>query len=63
MPKQKSLFENDEDKPHGQSTELTITAQKLGPEQQLFNQLLEKARPCKTSRRLQRRTKKSAKPS
>jgi hypothetical protein len=42
MPKQKSLFENDEDKPHGQSTELTITAQKLGPEQQLFNQLLEK---------------------
>ncbi len=42
MPKQKSLFESDEDDAQTQSTELTITAQKLGPEQRLFNQLLEK---------------------
>jgi hypothetical protein len=42
MPKQKSLFESDQDDAPTQSTELTITAQKLGPEQRLFNQLLEK---------------------
>lgn len=42
MPQQKSLFESDEDDAQTQSTELTITAQKLGPEQRLFNQLLEK---------------------
>jgi hypothetical protein len=42
MPKQKSLFESDGDSAQTQSTELTITAQKLGPEQRLFNQLLEK---------------------
>ncbi len=42
MPKQKSLFESDEDGAQTRSTELTITAQKLGPEQRLFNQLLEK---------------------
>jgi hypothetical protein len=42
MPQQKSLFESDEVGAQTQSTELTITAQKLGPEQRLFNQLLEK---------------------
>ncbi len=42
MPKQKSLCESDEDNAQTQSRELTITAQKLGPEQRLFNQLLEK---------------------
>jgi hypothetical protein len=42
MPQQKSLFESDEGGAQTQSTELTITAQKLGPEQRLFNQLLEK---------------------
>jgi hypothetical protein len=42
MPKQTSLFESDQDDAPTQSTELTITAQKLGPEQRLFNQLLEK---------------------
>jgi hypothetical protein len=42
MPQQKSLFESDEGGAQPQSTELTITAQKLGPEQRLFNQLLEK---------------------
>ncbi len=42
MAQQKSLFGSDEDKAQAGSTELTITAQKLGPEQRLFNQLLEK---------------------
>jgi hypothetical protein len=42
MPQQKSLFESDEDIAPSQSTELAITAQKLGPEQRLFNQLLDK---------------------
>jgi hypothetical protein len=42
MPKQKSRFESNEDSAQNGSTELTITAQKLGPEQRLFNQLLEK---------------------
>jgi hypothetical protein len=42
MTQQKSLFESDEDTAPSASTELTITAQKLGPEQRLFNQLLEK---------------------
>jgi hypothetical protein len=42
MPQQKSLFESDEGGAQPQSTELTITAPKLGPEQRLFNQLLEK---------------------
>jgi hypothetical protein len=42
MPQQKSLFESDEGGAQTPSTELTITAQKLGPEQRLFNQLLEK---------------------
>jgi hypothetical protein len=42
MPQQKSLFESDNGGAQTQSMELTITAQKLGPEQRLFNQLLEK---------------------
>ena len=42
MAQQKLLFGSDEDKAQAGSTELTITAQKLGPEQRLFNQLLEK---------------------
>ena len=42
MPQQKSLFESDEGSAPAKSTELAITAQKLGPEQRLFNQLLEK---------------------
>lgn len=42
MPKQKSLFEGDDSGAAARSTELTIAAQELGPEQQLFNQLLEK---------------------
>jgi hypothetical protein len=42
MTQQKSLFESDEDTAQSASTQLAITAQKLGPEQRVFNQLLEK---------------------
>lgn len=42
MPKQKPLFESDASSVQAASTALAITAQQLGPEQQLFNQLLEK---------------------
>jgi hypothetical protein len=51
MPKQKSLLESDAANAQAGSTALTISAQKLGPEQQLFNQLLEKIE--KQSRALQ----------
>jgi hypothetical protein len=42
MSKQKSLFENDAATTPNSASALTIAAQALGPEQQLFNQLLEK---------------------
>lgn len=42
MSKQKPLFENDAASTPDSASALTIAAQALGPEQQLFNQLLEK---------------------
>lgn len=42
MPKQKNLFDNATPQPVSDATALTIAQQRLGPEQRLFNQLLEK---------------------